>query len=86
MAFVLVHAVQYAGATTAPQERRRGILQHGSGFVLTIGLASCGYELKPLKLVAISTGYQLVGLLAMGAIVAVWTLAVRPTAGWLSRD
>jgi hypothetical protein len=72
MAFVLVHAVHYAGATTAPQGAVVGFF-NWLGFVLTIGLASYGYEHKPLKLVAINTGYQLVGLLAMGAIVAVWT-------------
>ena len=72
MAFVLVHAVHYAGATTAPLGAAVGFF-NWLGFVLTIGLASYAYEHRPLKLVAINTGYQLVGLLAMGAIVAVWT-------------
>ena len=72
MAFVLVHAVHYAGATTAPLGAAVGFF-NWLGFVLTIGLASYAYEHRPLKLVAINSGYQLVGLLVMGAIVAVWT-------------
>jgi len=72
MAFVLVHAVHYAGANTIAMGAGVGFF-NWLGFVLTIALAGYAYERRPLKLVAINTGYQLVGLLVMGAIVAVWT-------------
>ena len=72
MAFVLVHAVHYAGATTAATGAAVGFF-NWLGFILTIALTGAAYEGRPLKLVAINTGHQLVGLLVMGAIVAVWT-------------
>lgn len=72
MAFVLVHAVHYAGANTAPLGAAVGFF-NWAGFILTLGLTSYAYERRPLKLVAINSGYQLVGLVVMGAIVAVWT-------------
>jgi len=71
MAFVLVHAVHYAGAHGALQGAAVGFF-NWLGFVLVVALAAAAYENRPLALVAINTGYQLVGLLAMGAIVAVW--------------
>ena len=71
MAFVLVHAVHYAGAHGALQGAAVGFF-NWVGFVLVVALAAAAYENRPLALVAINTGYQLVGLLAMGAIVAVW--------------
>ena len=72
MAFVLVHAVHYAGANTAALGAAVGFF-NWVGFVLTLGLVSSAYEGRPLKRVAIETGHQLAGLVAMGAIVAVWT-------------
>jgi uncharacterized protein DUF1761 len=71
MAFVLVHAVHYAGAHGALQGAAVGFF-NWLGFVLVVALAGAAYEKRPLALVAINTGYQLVGLLVMGAIVAVW--------------
>ena len=71
MAFVLVHAVHYAGARGPLQGAAVGFF-NWLGFVLVVALAGAAYERRPLALVAINTGYQLVGLLVMGAIVAVW--------------
>jgi hypothetical protein len=71
MAFVLVHAVHYAGAHGAAQGAAVGFF-NWLGFVLVVALAAAAYEMRPLALVAINTGYQLLGLLVMGAIVAVW--------------
>ena len=71
MAFVLVHAVHYAGARGAMQGAAVGFF-NWLGFVLAIAVAGASYEKRPLKLVAINTGYQLLGLLVMGAIVAAW--------------
>jgi hypothetical protein len=42
------------------------------GFVATIMVGSIFYEKKPPQLIAINAGYQLVGILAMGAILGVW--------------
>ena len=72
MAFILVHAVHYAGALTAVQGAVVGFM-NWLGFVFVIALTASMYEKRPFKLVAINSGYQLVGLLVMGAIVAVWT-------------
>ena len=71
MAFVLVHAVKFAGATSVGCGRRRRIPE-------LAGLR-CGHHASPrshehrsFKLWLISNGYQLVALLIMGAILAVW--------------
>ena len=42
------------------------------GFIATIGLGEMLYERRPWKLFAITYGYHLVALLAMGGILAVW--------------
>ena len=42
------------------------------GFAATIGLTSNMFSEKPLSTYLIDAGYQLVYLLAMGAIIAVW--------------
>jgi hypothetical protein len=42
------------------------------GFVATLMVASMFYEKKPGELIAINAGYQLVGILVMGAIIGWW--------------
>lgn len=42
------------------------------GFVAAIMVPTIYYERKPPMVVAINAGYQLVGLLAMGAILGAW--------------
>jgi len=42
------------------------------GFVATLMAGQIYYEKKPAELIAINAGYQLVGLLVMGAILGVW--------------
>ena len=42
------------------------------GFVAFTGINSVTYEHKPVKLYLINTGFQLVSMLIMGAILAVW--------------
>jgi hypothetical protein len=71
MAYVLVHAVHYAGARDALSGAAVGFF-NWLGFIFVVALAGATYERRPFKLVLINTGYQLVGLLVMGAIVAVW--------------
>jgi len=72
MAFVLVHAVHYAGAASAGQGAAVGFF-NWLGFIAVTTLAASVYEKRPLRLFLINNGFQLVSLLLMGAIVAVWT-------------
>jgi len=71
MAFVLVHAVRYAGATSAAQGAAVGFF-NWLGFVAVVTLTIAVYEKRPFKLFVINNGYQLVSMLIMGAILAVW--------------
>ena len=71
MAFVLLHAVHYAGAANAGQGVAVGFF-NWLGFVATVMLMITLYEKRPAKLFWINSGFQLISLLIMGAIVAVW--------------
>ena len=70
-AFVLVHAVHYAGADSIGLGAAVGFL-NWLGFIAVTTLAITIYEKKPFKLFFINNGFQLLSLLIMGAIVAVW--------------
>src|SRR5919199_5046110 len=70
-AYVLAHFVRFTGAETA----RAGMLTGfwlWLGFVVTTSLATVLFEGRPVGLYLINNGYQLVGLLGMGALLAVW--------------
>ncbi|MGH8067234.1 MAG: DUF1761 domain-containing protein [Candidatus Entotheonellia bacterium] len=71
MAFVLVHVIRYAGATTVLQGLAVGFFCW-LGFVAVTTISTVTYERKPFKLFLLSNGYLLISLLAMGAILAVW--------------
>jgi hypothetical protein len=71
MAFVLVHAVKYAGAQGIAQGAAVGFL-NWLGFVAVTTLSATLHEHRPFKLWLISNGYQLVALVIMGAILAAW--------------
>jgi len=71
MAFVLVHAVVYAGATTAVLGAAVGFL-NWLGFVATVTIAQVTYERRPFRLFLINNGALLIALVIMGAILAVW--------------
>ena len=71
MAFVLVHAIRYAGATTATQGMAVGFF-NWLGFVAVVTIGAVTYERKPFKLFLLINGYLLISLLVMGAILAVW--------------
>jgi len=72
MAFVLVHATHYAGAQGPVQGAAVGFF-NWLGFVFAVMVAGANPEKRPYKLVFLNSGYQLVGMMAMGAIVATWT-------------
>ncbi len=71
MAYVLVHAVHYAGATTIVQGLLVGFF-NWLGFIGVTTLSSNTWENRPFGLWLIGNGYLLLSLLVMGAIVAVW--------------
>jgi hypothetical protein len=71
MAFILVHAVHYAGATGWAQGAAVGFF-NWLGFVGTVTLGITLYERKPFALFVITNGWQLLSLLVMGVILAVW--------------
>ena len=71
MAFVLVHAVHYAGATGAAQGAAVGFF-NWLGFIGAVSFAATLYEKRPFKLFLVNNGFQLISLSFMGAIVAVW--------------
>jgi hypothetical protein len=71
MAFVLAHAVAYAGATTLAQGAAVGVF-NWLGFVAVIQFTAVLYEQRPLRLFLYQSGFNLVALIAMGALLALW--------------
>ena len=71
MAFVLAHAVRYAGARTATQGMAVGFF-NWLGFIAVVTIGTVTYLKKPFALFLLQNGYLLISLLAMGAILAVW--------------
>ena len=71
MAFVLVHAVHYAGAANAGQGAAVGFF-NWLGFIGVTMLGLVFYENRPFKLFLINNGFLLLSLLIMGAVLAVW--------------
>ena len=71
MAYVLVHAIKYAGVFDPAMGMMVGFW-NWLGFIAVVQLSSTVFEKKPFKLFLITGGYQLVSLLAMGAILAKW--------------
>ena len=71
MAFVLVHAVHYAGANTLLMGAAVGFL-NWLGFVAVTHLGSVTFEKRPFALYALNMAYLAIALIVMGAILAVW--------------
>ena len=71
MAFVLVHAVHYAGAHNWAQGAAVGFF-NWLGFVAVATLGSVTFERRPLKLCLINNGFLLLALVLMGVVLAVW--------------
>jgi hypothetical protein len=70
-AYVLAHIVRYAGAEDAVGGAKTG-LWLWLGLIVTSNLNTVFFEFRPLGLYLINMGYHLVGLLSMGALLAVW--------------
>jgi len=71
MAFVLLHAVRYAGAQTALQGMAVGFF-NWLGFVAVVTIGVVTYQRKPFSMFLLQNGYLLLALLIMGAVLAVW--------------
>lgn len=71
MAFVLVHAIRYAGATSPAEGAAVGFF-NWLGFVLIVVLEEYAAAKYAFKLVAIKSGAYLVELVVMGVILASW--------------
>ncbi|HEX8150579.1 MAG TPA: DUF1761 domain-containing protein [Pyrinomonadaceae bacterium] len=71
LAYVLAHFVKFTGAETASHGALTGFWLW-LGFVVTTNLETVVFEGRPLGLYLISNGYHLVGILGMGALLAVW--------------
>ncbi len=71
MAYVLAHIVGYTGATTISGGIQAGFWMW-LGFVVTTSLGGLLFEKRPPAIFYITSGYYLVALIIMGAILAVW--------------
>ncbi|MHB1021733.1 MAG: DUF1761 domain-containing protein [Acidobacteriaceae bacterium] len=73
--FVLVTTLSWVIQATGPQTALRGMkvaLLLWSGFVFTTWATEYAFELRSLHILAINTGYPLVGMLLAGAVVGAW--------------
>lgn len=71
MAYILARFIIYAGDPTLIAGVIVGFMAW-LGFVATIMAGTIYYEKRPPEFVAINAGYQLVGIVAMGAIIGWW--------------
>lgn len=71
MSYVLAHFVDYTGAVTAVEGAQTGFWVW-LGFVATVMLGMVLWEGKPWKLYYLNAAYQLVSLLVMGVLLAIW--------------
>lgn len=71
MAYILARFIVYAGDPTLISGVLVGFMAW-LGFVATIMAGTIYYEKRPPEFVAINAGYQLVGIVAMGAIIGWW--------------
>jgi hypothetical protein len=71
LAYVLAHFVRFVGAETAATGAVTGFWLF-VGFVATSNLETVLFESRPLGLYLINNGYHLVGMLGVGALLAVW--------------
>lgn len=70
-AYVLAHFVRYAGARNLADGLKTGFWAF-VGFSLTTTLATVLFEGRPFGLYLINGGYNLVGFLLMGGLLAAW--------------
>jgi hypothetical protein len=71
LAYVLVHATHYAGASGWAQGAMVGFF-NWLGFMAVTSLSSMTWEKRPYQLWVINNAYSLLYMLVMGVIVTVW--------------
>lgn len=71
MAWVLAHAIRYAGAHGVGQGMAAGFF-NWLGFIATVQIGSVLYEKRPFNLFLINTSFSLLSCLIMGAILVTW--------------
>jgi hypothetical protein len=71
MAYILARFIVHYGDPTLVTGVLVGFMAW-LGFVVTIMAGTIYYEKRPPEFVAINAGYQLVGIVAMGAIIGWW--------------
>jgi hypothetical protein len=71
VAFALLHFILWSGASTYATGAFVGFLAW-LGFFVATQFPQGVYERRPFRLFAINAGYWLVGLLAVGGLLAVW--------------
>jgi hypothetical protein len=71
MAYVLARLIIHYGAPSIANGALVGFMAW-IGFVATVSLGQVFYERKPFMLWVINNGYQLIGIVAMGAILGWW--------------
>jgi ferredoxin-NADP reductase len=72
MAFVLAAFIDSMGARSAAEGVQIGFMVW-LGFVATVGIGQQIFERRPHQLFWINSGFHLVGLMVMGAILAMWS-------------
>ena len=72
MTFILAHAVYYAGARSALLGAVVGFM-NWLGFVLVVAMDDWAAAKRPIALVAINAGSNLVALVLMGAVLGGWS-------------
>jgi len=70
-AYVMAYFVGYTGAQTIGDGIRLGAWI-GIGFVFTAAMGETIFSRRPTKLLAITSGYQVINLIMIGAILAAW--------------
>ena len=71
MAYVLAIFIRYTGAST-PLTGAMTAFWAWLGFVATVTLGGVLWEGKPVQLYVLNAAHHLVGMLAMGAVLAAW--------------
>ncbi len=71
MAFAMYHSVLYAHVTSVPFGLALGFL-NWLGFVALATISMVTYEKRPAGIFWLHNGYNLISLMVMGAIIAVW--------------
>ena len=72
MAFVLLHAIKYAGASHDLAKGLAVSFFNWLGLVATVQFGMTAYENRPTKFFGIISGYQLVTILLGGAVLTMW--------------